>query len=233
MFPERPGLPPFVELSTSTTKSTHIEIASKRRQTGPLASKEENSSFFKQSGSMNGLSRLQPQAGDTEDHNDLPHSYFPCLDSRPGQNRAWQSNEVPFKDAVRVQSFCREHHVSALSFFQAAWAMVLRCYLGSPSVCFTSNSSNRAEIANSATVSVCQMEFAETTSMLDVLKAVHTKYLSSPSSQPWQIQACIHEQPNIPNILPMNTSLVYREDSRSMMDTLAIPEHALRDLNKV
>lgn len=181
---------------------------------------------------MNGLSIPHPQVGDTEDHNDLPHSYFPCLDSKPGQDRAWQSSEVPFKDADRVQSFCREHHVSSLSFFQAAWAMVLRCYLGSPSVCFTSNSSNIAELANSATVSVCQMEFAETTSMLGVLKAVHTKYLSSPS-QSLQTQSRIHEQPDIPDNLPMNTSLVHREDSRSMMHTLAIPEHALRDLNKV
>ena len=181
---------------------------------------------------MNGLLMHHPQVGDTEDHNDLPHTYFPCLDSRPGQNRAWQSNEVPFKDAVRVQSFCREHHVSSLSFFQAAWAMVLRCYLSSSSVCFTSNSSKIAETANSATVSICQMEFAETTSMLDVLKAVHTKYLSS-SPQPLQTHSWIHKQPGIPYILPMNTSLVHREDSRTIMDTLAIPEHALRDLNKV
>ena len=181
---------------------------------------------------MNGLSMLHPQVGDTEDHNDLPHSSFPCLDTRPGQNRAWQSCEVPFKDAVRVQSFCREHHVSFLSFFQTAWAMVLRCYLGSPSVCFTSSSSNRAEAANSATVNVCQMEFAETTSTLDALKAVHTRSLSSPSP-PLQTQSWIHEQPDIPDILPMNTSLVHREDSRSMMHTFAIPEHALRDLNKV
>lgn len=175
---------------------------------------------------------LHSQVGDTEDHNDLPPSYFPCLDSRPGQNKAWQSNEVPYKDAVRVQSFCREHHVSSLSIFQTAWAMVLRCYLGSPSVCFTSNSSKLAEIENSATVSVCQMEFAETTSMLDVLKAVHSEYLSSPS-QPLQTKSSIHEKPDVPDILPMNTSLVHREDSRSMVHTNAIPEYALRDLNKV
>ena len=181
---------------------------------------------------MNGLSMLHPQVGDTEDHNHLPHSYFPCLDSRPGQNRAWQSTEVPYKDAVRVQSFCKEHDVSSLSIFQAAWAMVLRCYLGSPSVCFTSKSSKTAGLANSATVRVCQMDFAETTSMLDVLKAIHTKDLSSPS-QPLQTRSPTHGQPDIPDILPMNTSLVHREDSRFMMHTLAIPEYALRDLNKV
>lgn len=175
---------------------------------------------------------LHPQVGDTKDHNDLPHSYFPCLDSRSGQQRSWQSIEVPFKDAVCVQSFCREHNVSSLSIFQAAWAMVLRCYLGSPSVCFASNSSEIAKDANRATVSVCQMEFAEATSMLDVLKGMHTKCLSSPS-QPWQTQSSIRERPDVQDILPMNTSLVYREDGWSTMHRLAVPENALRDLNNV
>lgn len=181
---------------------------------------------------MNGPSVLHPQVRNTEDHNHLPHSYFPCLDSRPGQNRAWQSNEVPFKDAVRVQSFCREHNVSSLSIFQAAWAMVLRCYLGSPSVCFASNSSEIAEDANSATVSLCRMEFTETTSVLDVLKGVYTKYFPSPS-QPSQTQSSNHEQPDLLDILPINTSLVHREDNLSMMHRPAIPEYALRGSNSV
>ncbi len=175
---------------------------------------------------------LHPQVGGIQDHNDLPHSYFPCLDSRPGQNRAWQSNEVPFKDAVRVQSFCREHNVSSLSIFQAVWAMVLRCYLGSSSVCFASNSSEIAEDANSATVSVCRMEFTETTSVLDVLKGVYTRYFPSPS-RPSQTQSANHERPDVPDILPMNTLLIYREDNQSVMHRPTIPECALRGLNSV
>ena len=181
---------------------------------------------------MNGLSMLQPQLGHTEDHNDLPHSYFPCLDSRPGQNTAWQSNEVPFRDAVRVHSFCREHHVSSLSIFQAAWAIVLRCYLGSPSVCFASNSSETAEDANSATVGICQVEFAGASSMLNVVKGMNTKYFPSPS-QPSRIQSTLCGLSDAPNTMPINTSLSHREKSRSLEHRLAVPELALRGLNNV
>ena len=180
---------------------------------------------------MNGPSMFHPQLADTEHHNDLPHSYFPCLDSRPGDNKAWQSTEVPFKDAVRVQSFCREHNVSSLALFQAAWAVVLRCYLGSPSVCFASDSSDIAGDANSTTVGVCRMDLTETISVLDLLKAVYTKYFPSPS-QP-ALQSSAHEQPNVLDVLPMNTSLVYREDNRSMMHSPAIPEYTVRGLKSV
>ena len=174
---------------------------------------------------------LDPQVGDAEHHNDLPHSYFPCLDSRPGQNGAWQSTEVPFKDAVRVQLFCREHNVSCLSLFQAAWAVVLRCYLGSPSVCFASDSSEMAEDANGTTVSVCRMEFTETSSILDLLKRVYTKCFPSPSEP--SLQSSVHAQPDVLDSLPMNTSLVYREDNRSMLHRPAIAEYTLRGLKNV
>lgn len=181
--------------------------------------------------SMNGPSMLHPQVGDTEYHNDLPHSYFPCLDPRPGQNGAWQSTEVPFKDVLRLQSFCREHNVSCLSLFQAAWALVLRCYLGSPSVCFASDSSDMAEDANGTTVSVCRIAFSETSSILDILKGLYTKCFPS-SSEP-SLQSSVHAQPDVLDSLPMNTSLVYREDNRSMLHRPANAEYTLRGLKSV
>ena len=181
---------------------------------------------------MKALSIRHPQVGDTQDHSRLPHSYFPCLDSRPGKNGAWQSGEVPFHDAARVQSFCREHNLSSTSFFQAAWAMVLRCYLGGPSVCFASDSSEMAEDASSATVSVCQIDFNEMMSVLDVMRGMDLKHLPSPS-QPSQTQSSVHGEPRTPGVLPMNTSLVYREDDQSLMHRPVIQEYAHGGLNRV
>lgn len=71
----------------------------------------------------------------------LPPSYLPCLDARPKGDSSWQSTEVPFKDIFRLESFCSEHNVSSESVLQAAWALVLRCYIGNPSVCFMFQSS--------------------------------------------------------------------------------------------
>lgn len=81
----------------------------------------------------------QFQVGDVQDLDaslDLPPTIIPCLDARPGANAVWQSTEIPFKDATALQSFCRRYNVSSLSILQAAWALVLRCYVGNPSICF-------------------------------------------------------------------------------------------------
>ena len=139
---------------------------------------------------------------------DLPQSYFPCLDSRPGTSRAWQSTEVPFRDAVRLRKFCEQYNASSLSVFQAAWALVLRCYLGNPSVCFVCSSSENyeAEVISGVapSTSVHHVDFGATTSLLDVLKGAHTIHL-----QPSSHQSSIGH-----NILPINTTLVYREATK-------------------
>jgi hypothetical protein len=136
---------------------------------------------------------------------DLPQSYFPCLDSKPGISRAWQSTEVPFRDAVRLRKFCEQYNASSLSFFQAAWALVLRCYLGNPSVCFVCSSSetHEAEVVSGVapSISVHHVDFGAMTSLLDVLKGAH-KTRFQPSS---------HQSSIGHDILPINTTLVYRE----------------------
>ena len=61
---------------------------------------------------------------------DLQPCYFPCLDSSSVSDGDWQSVEVPFRDALRLQTFCKEHGISSLAVLQTAWALVLRCYVG-------------------------------------------------------------------------------------------------------
>ena len=122
--------------------------------------------------------------------------------------------------------------MSSLSIFQTAWAIVLRCYLGSPSVCFASNSSEIAEDADSAIVGICQVEFAGASSMLNVVKGMNTKYFPSPD-RTLQTQSTLYERSDAPNIMPINTSLAYREDSGSMEHRPAVLDLAPRGLNNV
>ena len=177
---------------------------------------------------------------DAEDLDDLPLSHFPCLDSRPGTDRIWQSTEVSFKDVVRLRSFCRENDVSFQSVFQAAWALVLRCYLGNSAVCFAYNSSETPEDADkhsnpNPNITVCRVEFGAGASILDVLKEVDTKRFRS-SSQPSKIHSSVHQQSSGPQILPINTSLVYREEKQRYfcgVDRPAIQTYAGSGLSNV
>ena len=207
---------------------------------------EEMASISKRSGSTKGTSMLHLKGGNTDEdedlqlsHQDLPQSYFPCLDSRAGINRGFQSTEVPFRDTPRLRSCCTENDVSSLSVFQAAWALVLRCYLGNPSVCFVYSSCENPdaeEISKSpSSVSVCQVGFGATTSLLDVLKGAHKKHVQS-SSQPSKFHASFH-QPSIgPDFLPINTALVYREENQRDWSGVVRPvneNYASNSLNNV
>lgn len=162
------------------------------------------------------------------DHPDLLPSYFPCLDARPGTNRDWQSVEVSFRDTARLRSVCKDNDVSTISVFQAAWAMVLRCYLGNASVCFASYSSTIAEEVDNfwephLDLSICQIDFASAFSVSDLFKGVLTRHLRS-SPQPQKSPSSVYESHHS-DILPINTYLVYREDRDgdwSAMDRPAI-----------
>lgn len=195
---------------------------------------EEVLSTLKQRDSTNGPPVLRLEADTSELHESLPPSYFPCLDARPGIKGALQSTEVSFRDINRLRSFCRNNYVSSLSVFHAAWALVLRCYLGNLSVCFACKSSQLAEngeekLAINHFDDVCQVEVGDATTILDILK----KFCKS---QQAETQSSIYEPSRGSDVLPMNTSLVYREVGQqdwSGMGGLAVQEYASTSLINV
>ena len=152
------------------------------------------------------------------DQQGFPPSLFPCLDSRPGSKSSWQSTEVPFKDVNSLQSYCTRNGVSALAVFQTAWAFVLRCYLNNSSVCFIYSSSERESgiddaLRSPSSLSVCQVNFEDDISVLELLKRARMQCIGIPS-RPLKSQAFISEQSNSLETLAANTSLVYREQNR-------------------
>lgn len=164
----------------------------------------------------------------------LGPSYFPCLDARPGLKATWQSTEVPFKDRDRLREFCRENDILPLSVFQIAWALTLRCYIGSLTVCFARRSSfigsSEAGVFDAAGIDdTCKIAFAEASLVLDLLKdpSKNPKRRSGGSSQ---------EQSKGFNTLSTNTSLIYEEVARPgspRSGRLATQDYALSSSNDV
>lgn len=147
----------------------------------------------------------------------LPPSYLPCLDARPGAHRSWQSTEVPFKDAVRLKSFCSQRKLSPRSVLQLAWALVLRCYVGNPSVCFACHSlegtwSTLDSTAKGRDESICKVDFQAETPLLELLEEVE-KQNSRRHAPGTKAQTFPPEHMRSPQGIPANTGLLLQEDS--------------------
>lgn len=164
--------------------------------------------------SPNALPVLHSKVEKVEEDVVLPPSYFPCLDARQATSKSWQSVEVPFGDINRLRSFCDEHDVPTTSVFQAAWALVLRCYLGNASVCFASRSSSTADEMRrlpevNPDICVCQIDFQAVSSMADIFRVIMSRPLSPPRI--YRSPLAVNET-TLPVNLPLNTFLSCRQD---------------------
>ncbi|KFY89182.1 hypothetical protein V498_06500, partial [Pseudogymnoascus sp. VKM F-4517 (FW-2822)] len=67
---------------------------------------------------------------------DREQCIFPTLnDNVEGPNER-HDVEVITPDLISLSKFCQEHDLKLVTVFQAAWALVLRCYTGLDDVCF-------------------------------------------------------------------------------------------------
>ena len=161
---------------------------------------------------------LRLTGGDAENTRRFPPSYLPCLDARSGGNGHWQSTEVPFKDLASLRSFCSRYSASPLCVLQAAWALVLRCYTGDPSICFVCSSSTNA-VANIHPDSldtfegVCEAHWDGDMSVLEFLRAVNTRDDRKVSHVLKTAPFPPSGKPQNLELVPANTGMVFQEDS--------------------
>lgn len=72
----------------------------------------------------------------TDRFRDREQCIFPTLnDNVEGPNER-HDVEVIKLDLISLNKFCQEHDLKLVTIFQAAWALVLRCYTGLDDVCF-------------------------------------------------------------------------------------------------
>lgn len=116
----------------------------------------------------------------TSTEKDLPYSIFPCLDSRPGAGKTWHETEVPFKDISLLQTRCQHQNIDSISVFKAAWALVLKCYLGNLHVSFAfdcvrdcDDQSKLDHLASNVSLSEARLD--QCTTSLELLKHLHTR----------------------------------------------------------
>lgn len=156
--------------------------------------------------------RLKPK--DVEEAQDLPPSIFPCLDSKQGGSKSWQSTQIPFKDATGLQTFCSRNAVSALSVLQTAWALVLARYIGNPSVCFACE---YVEVASDGSNSVlpetqngvCKANLEGDTPVIELVRGLRARHPKTRCQLlPGQIVQGMDS--HSPETLPANSCLLFR-----------------------
>lgn len=107
---------------------------------------------------------------------DLRSCLFPDLDTTSEFDGRWQSTEV-FRDTALLDSFCQEHGVSSFAVLQLAWAVILRCYLGSESVSFNYTVLGEETVNHHGTypsVNACCVDFEGMGSLFDLLRVIQS-----------------------------------------------------------
>lgn len=150
---------------------------------------------------------------------DLPHSYFPCLDSSPGAGKTWQGIEVPFKDISLLQTRCRHQNVAFESVFQAAWALVLKYYVGDLHVSFAFESIRDCDDPSkldhlTSHTSLAEARLDQCTTSLELLRHVHVRNVCLPLHSPDGSVGSGFDSSRLES--PANTCLLYRRTNQGV-----------------
>ena len=151
----------------------------------------------------------------TENH--LPYSYFPCLDSRPGAGKTWHETEVPFKDISLLETRCQHQNIDSVSVFQAAWALLLKYYLGNLHVSFAFDCIQKCDDPSkldhlASNVSWGEARFDQCTTSSELLRHFHTR--------DEQLRLHLPDEPQVPDSRGVesraNTCLLYRQANQGV-----------------
>lgn len=155
-------------------------------------------------------------------------SHFPPLDAYPAPNKDWQYVEVPPCDQVRLDKLCKKHVISALNIYQTAWALVLRCYIGSNSVYF----GHLMPVPNRCPeINTCHVVIDASKSIVEVSQDLA---LEATSRTNGVLQKTLHQDENNPTDSPTkhvyNTALRYQE--LGLLNPLSCSPFFQRDIVK-
>lgn len=133
---------------------------------------------------------------------DLTPCLLPPLDVPVQTNSKTMPQILPFNFEFgrELHAFCRQNDMTVSSFLQTAWALVLRTYTGSESVCFGYLHSCRdLPIANLGHIAgpmvnilVCRLLLSNDRTMLDLLRDNHEAYANSTEHQHCSFAEMIH-----------------------------------------
>ena len=91
---------------------------------------------------------------------------FPCLDAKPGDQGLVQTVRVPFDDVSRLRSWCQEHGLETIAVWKTAWALILRCYVGSDSTTFGVKKPSHPNLVGNP-FETCSLELRETATLFE------------------------------------------------------------------
>ncbi|KAI4211729.1 MAG: hypothetical protein LQ351_005503 [Letrouitia transgressa] len=127
--------------------------------------------------------------------------YFPALGESSEGVRELRTLELNLKDTSQLQSFCSQNSVTLSNALQLVWALALRAYSGSDSVCFGYLSSGRnvplQDIENAVglfiSMLICRMDFSDDMLVSKALEQIRDDYTQSMAHQACSLGDVQHE----------------------------------------
>ena len=149
------------------------------------------------------------------------HSYFPPLDARSVPGKAWQGVEVPFRNIHLLRTWCEKRRVQPVVVFQAAWALVLKCYTGDSHVVFSVDSVREHDILSNVDGADglalgLRVDLEECKTSWDLINHVRTEAAVSFPAHPVSNGPGLHRSNGVVPTFPANTCLLYRESEKGI-----------------
>ncbi|KAG0648067.1 Nonribosomal peptide synthase, partial [Hyphodiscus hymeniophilus] len=148
-------------------------------------------------------------------------SLFPSLDTRPTTGEDWQSTEVLIRKSVHLDSFQKNHRLTALTVFKSAWALLLQCYTGDNSIsyaCLTPKPNSDSNLRSSCDGSICQIDFEPSDTVLSLMQKFQTTAAPSQNLQPptFLVRSSIVKQSST---LSCDTAVRFRDLRQDYLNT--------------
>ncbi|KAF3490821.1 nonribosomal peptide synthase [Arthroderma uncinatum] len=131
----------------------------------------------------------------------LKPSQLPRLNSQPNAEKQLRTTHVIFNRYPELQALCEQQKVTMANVMHAAWAVVLRAYIGSDDVCFGYLSAGRDAPVNGIQDTIgafinmlcCRVQFSPNASFLEIFRKVQDDYLDSLPYQRCSLAEVQHE----------------------------------------
>ncbi|KAM5489397.1 NRPS cluster protein [Microsporum audouinii] len=131
----------------------------------------------------------------------LKPCHLPRLNSLPNVQKQLRTTLVKFERYSELQSLCEQQKVTMANVMHAAWAVVLRAYVGSDDVCFGYLSAGRDAPVNGIQETIgafinmlcCRVVFSPRASFHEIFRKVQDDYLDSLPYQRCSLAEVQHE----------------------------------------
>lgn len=144
---------------------------------------------------------------------DMEPSQFPTLSHGIIATEPRAVKQIPIElspSSLQLNNFCRQTALNLEAIFQAAWAVVLRAYIGADQICFATGRHDHNITQTTHSLFVCSSHLGRDHDLISILRAMQDDQIRS---APYALTS-LNEVPGLGNQALFNSMLLFEGDLR-------------------